>query len=105
MAFHLRNQVAIVTGAGRGIRLAISRRFAELGAHVSDWNLNCNSTARNPVFAHIVNVEVTDETSVNQAFVETISNLKQVPILVANAGINGPVGQSGIFHLTNGSGR
>ena len=91
MAFHLKNQGAIVTGAARGIGLAISRRFAELGAHVSGWDLNCNSIERNPLFAHTVNVDVTDETSVNQAFLETISNFKQVSILVANAGINGPV--------------
>ena len=36
-------------------------------------------------------MDVTDQTSFNTAFEETISNLKQVSILVANAGINGPV--------------
>ena len=40
MVFHLKNQGAIVTGAARGIGLAISRRFAELGANVSGWDLN-----------------------------------------------------------------
>ena len=57
------------------------------------------------MFAHIVNVDFTDETSVNQDFVGTIANLKQVTMLVANAWINGPVSQPGIIHLTNGSGR
>ena len=34
MALHLNNQDAIVTGASRGIGIAISRSFAELGTHV-----------------------------------------------------------------------
>ena len=57
------------------------------------------------MFAHIFNVDFTDENLVNQDFVGTIANLKQVTMLVANAWINGPVSQPGIIHLTNGSGR
>ena len=62
MAFHLKSQGAIVTGAARGIGIAISKPFAELGTHVSGWDLNFNSIERNLVFEHIVNIDVTDET-------------------------------------------
>src|SRR4051812_6897048 len=34
MDMHLHNKIAVVTGAGKGIGLAISQAFADAGAHV-----------------------------------------------------------------------
>ena len=90
MSFELAGQAAIVTGAARGIGLAVSRRFADLGAKVSGWDLDCGSIIDDPAFFHRCNVDVTDESAVNKAFEDTASSLGQVSILVANAGINGP---------------
>ena len=90
MSFNLQGQGAIVTGAARGIGLAVARRFAKLGAKVSGWDLDCSAIAEDPAFVHRANVDITDEAAVNAAFEETAAALGQVSILVANAGINGP---------------
>ena len=90
MAFDIDAQGVVVTGAARGIGLSVSKRFAELGAKVSGWDLDSAPIKSNVAFQHTLDVDVTDETVVNNAFAETISNLNQVSILVANAGISGP---------------
>ena len=90
MSFNLQGQGAIITGAARGIGLAVARRFAKLGAKVSGWDLGCSAIAEDPAFVHRADVDITDEAAVNVAFEETAAALGQVSILVANAGINGP---------------
>lgn len=90
MSFDLENQTVIVTGAARGIGLYIVRRFAELGARVSGWDLDCTSIADDPAFSHSFACDVTDESSVKAAFAASTDALGTINILVANAGINGP---------------
>lgn len=80
----------VVTGAAKGIGLAISRRFAELGAKVSGWDLDRGPDAADPAFAHFARVDVTDENSVAEGFAQSLAALGSVTTLVANAGINGP---------------
>ncbi len=90
MSFDLGGQTVIVTGAARGIGRAISRRFAELGAKVSGWDLDIGPIAGDTAFVHTVTADVTDEASVDAAFCASKAALGEVSVLIANAGVNGP---------------
>jgi 3-oxoacyl-[acyl-carrier protein] reductase len=90
MSFDLEGQIAIVTGAARGIGLGVSQRLHELGVKVAGWDINTGTMPSEPAFAHAVEVDVTDESSVGAGFEATVATLGQVDILVNNAGINGP---------------
>lgn len=90
MSFDLNGKTAIVTGAARGIGLAISRRFTELGAKVSGWDLSSVVAKDEDCFLHLVDVDVASEASVKAGFAASQRALRRVDILVANAGINGP---------------
>lgn len=90
MSFDLDNSSVIVTGAARGIGLTIAHRFSELGARVCGWDLDCAPVRDDPAFTHLVDVNVTDEGSVEAAFEASRDALGDINVLVANAGINGP---------------
>lgn len=90
MGSELEGQTAIVTGAARGIGLAVARRFRELGARVSGWDIAFGENADEDAFAHTAVVDVTNERSVADGFQSSLEALGDVSILVANAGINGP---------------
>jgi NAD(P)-dependent dehydrogenase (short-subunit alcohol dehydrogenase family) len=90
MSFELEGKKVVITGAARGIGLAIARRFGELGAKVSGWDLDDASMRDDPAFAHASVANVADEASCALAFASTIEAFGAVDIMVANAGINGP---------------
>lgn len=79
----LQDRVAVVTGAGRGIGLAIARALAANGARVAALDLTP------PEEPGILGIEadVSDETAVNAAFDEVERALGKVTVLVLNAGI------------------
>lgn len=76
-------QKAIVTGAARGIGLAISRHLQAAGAQVEGWDL---TRSDEPCFAAFRRVDVTDERAVEAA----AEAAGAVQILVNNAGVGGP---------------
>lgn len=96
----LKNKVAVVTGAARGIGFATAKRFCEEGAAVALWDMDAEllqeaarklqEVARNlavDVKICCVSVNVSETESVKDAFAQTEKELGSVDILVNNAGI------------------
>src|SRR6185436_14513901 len=90
----LQNQVAVVTGAGRGIGRAIALKFAEEGADVvcvSRTQENSDKVAAEvralgrKAWAHAV--DVSDSASVSAAAEKILTEAGCVDILVNNAGV------------------
>ena len=90
MGFDLEQQRVVVTGAARGIGLAIARRFHALGAKVCGWDLDIGPIDGANGVDSAIRVDVRDESSVAAALDKTLEDFEQVDVLVANAGINGP---------------
>jgi NAD(P)-dependent dehydrogenase (short-subunit alcohol dehydrogenase family) len=87
-----RDQVTVVTGAARGIGLAIARRLSDDGCRVVIWDRDLEPLARAdfvPDAAEVV--DVTNYDSVAHAFAAAVARFGQVHILVNNAGVNGLV--------------
>jgi len=89
--FQLENQVAIVTGAGRGIGEGIARRLAAAGARVAVVDLD-EASARNvadSIGGLALAADVRSAASVKAAVAKVEQQLGPVSILVNNAGITG----------------
>lgn len=87
MELDLREKVAIVTGAGRGIGAVIARRFAAEGAHVVVMDLTYPDDADNDGL-HYVACNVMEPQSVAVAVDEVVQRYGRIDVLVNNAGIN-----------------
>lgn len=89
------NQVAVVTGAGRGIGHAIAVRLANEGARiasVSRTEANAQKTAdeinaNRADAAKAYAVDVADQTAVQEAAAKIFADFGRVDILVNNAGV------------------
>ena len=68
-------QSFIVTGAAKGIGLAISTLFHSLGARVSGWDLDDSGMKDNPVFADSRIVDVTDPSQTEAGFAACLAVL------------------------------
>jgi 3-oxoacyl-[acyl-carrier protein] reductase len=89
------NQVAVVTGAGRGIGHAIAVRLANEGARVasvSRTEANAKKTAEEinatrPEAAKAYAVDVSEQDGVQKAAAQILEDFGRVDILVNNAGV------------------
>jgi NAD(P)-dependent dehydrogenase (short-subunit alcohol dehydrogenase family) len=89
----LTDQAAIVTGAGRGIGLAIAERLLQAGARVMLADLDGESVAREAArlgsAAAAYQVDVTDEDGVQAMIAAACGQFGRLDILVNNAAITG----------------
>jgi NAD(P)-dependent dehydrogenase (short-subunit alcohol dehydrogenase family) len=88
----LDGQIAIVTGAARGIGLHIAALLSQRGAKVIGWDRDIAPLAAATEFrpAAAETVDVADAASVERAFASAVARFGQVHILVNSAGIGGP---------------
>ncbi len=92
----LQNRIAIVTGAGQGIGLAIAERIIQSGGRVSLWDRDAQvlqkAAARMPKIAEhdLQTIDVAEAASVERAAKAVVDKFGRIDILVSNAGIAGP---------------
>ncbi len=86
----LNNKIAIVTGGGRGIGLAISRRLAAAGASVvivqRDAEVGCK--AAQEVAGTFIRADVSQRADVDQMLAQVLARFGRVDILVNNAAVH-----------------
>ena len=89
-------QVAVVTGGVSGIGFAVAQRLVAEGARLAVWDVNAaalaDASARLGTQVHTVALDLTDAGAVQAAADATMAALGRIDILVASAGITGPVG-------------
>ncbi|WHH59045.1 3-oxoacyl-ACP reductase FabG [Petroclostridium sp. X23] len=97
----LKDKVAVVTGAGRGLGKGIALKLAQEGAKVvvSDIDINnasetCKEIQQSGGQAIAVQTNIAKREDVEQMFKEASEKLGEVDILVNNAGIN----RDGMLH-------
>ncbi|MFC2164397.1 SDR family NAD(P)-dependent oxidoreductase [Acidobacteriota bacterium] len=88
----LEEKRVVITGAGRGIGLAIARRFVDEGAKVAilDWDKELLDSAlqNNPEFHGGFQADVSQPEDVARSFAWVDDQLGGIDVLVANAGIS-----------------
>lgn len=92
--FDLSGKAALITGAGRGLGLAISRALAQAGAAIAivelDASLGHDAATSLQAAGHTaiaIEADVTDHDSMRNAVAHAAEALGGVDVLVANAGI------------------
>lgn len=90
----LKDRVAFITGASRGIGKATARRFAQEGAKVCMTDIDeagvhasANELEKEGLTVFAVRVDVTDRSQVEAAVEETVNRYGRLDILVNNAGV------------------
>lgn len=97
----LTGQVFVITGAVRGIGLAIAEQFAQLGALVCGWDRVLGGAESDAAksggaaepgspFALLQQVDVTQPEQTEAACAAVLEKFGRLDGIIANAGINGP---------------
>ena len=76
--------VAVVTGAGSGIGLAVAQHFHDNGAKVYGLDLQEGSMS---AYAHFITCDIGDPASVSSAFAALAKQTQVIDILANNAGV------------------
>ena len=94
-------QVAVVTGAARGIGKAIAERLAREGARVFCWDILKEELVESITSFQMEGlsisgnlVDITDENSLQQAYQDVVNHTGKIDIMVNCAGIVGPTARS-----------
>ena len=91
----LENKVAVISGGARGMGAVEARMFAQEGAKVVIADLKLDAaqkaadelTAQGPGEAMAVEMNVTDETQVNDGVAKVVETWGKIDVLVSNAGV------------------
>src|SRR5437763_16745575 len=85
----LKDNVAIITGAGQGLGRAYAQRFAREGATVVIAELNADKGRAVAAEAggHFVRTDVADEASCNALAAATVNKFGRIDVVVNNAAI------------------
>src|SRR5690606_6221036 len=90
-SMRIKDKVAVVTGAGSGIGLAIARLFVDQGARVvaADWNASSLETAAWDIGGDVVTVraDVANETECVAVIDRAMAEYGRIDVLVNNAGV------------------
>jgi len=91
---HLRDKVAVITGAASGIGLQIARTFSSAGARIAVADIDSRGAElaaseinRSGGQAIAVTMDVTDELQVQAGFNGIVDAFARIDVLVSNAGV------------------